>query len=80
MAGVAAANEDETRGFLLNVQPLPSGDGDPERDVAIRRSSRSSCRKQPIQATTEIERRILITRNTRDFTMGEAGIDIPYRL
>ena len=40
MAGVTAGNEDETRGFLLNFQPLPLTPEIAERAVAIRRASK----------------------------------------
>jgi predicted nucleic acid-binding protein len=80
MAGVTAANEDETREFLLNFQPLPLTPEIAERAVAIRRAGKIKLPDAIIQATAEVERRVLITRNTRDFTMGTAGIDIPYRL
>ena len=79
-AGVTAANEEETREFLLNFQPLPLTAEIAERAVAIRRASKIKLPDAIIQATAEVERRVLITRNTRDFTMGTAGIDVPYTL
>ena len=76
MAGVTAANEDETREFLLNFQPLPLTPEIAERAVANRRASKIKLPDAIIQATAEVERRVLITRKTRDFTRGRAGIDM----
>ena len=80
MAGVTGANEDETREFLLNFQPLPLTPEIAERAVAIRGASKIKLPDAIIQATAEVERRVLVTRNTRDFAMGAAGIDVPYTL
>jgi predicted nucleic acid-binding protein len=78
MAGVMEANENETREFLHNFQPLPLTQEIAERAVAIRRASKIKLPDAIIQATAEVERRVLITRNTRDFTIGTAGVDVPY--
>lgn len=80
MAGATATNEDETREFLLNFQPLPLTPEIAERAVAIRRAGRIKLPDAIIQATAEVERRVLITRNTRDFTMETARIEVPYTL
>jgi predicted nucleic acid-binding protein len=79
MAGATAANEDETREFLLNFQSLPLTPEIAERAVAIRRESKMKLPDAIIQATAEVEGRVLITRNTR-FTIGAARIDVPYTL
>ena len=80
MAGVTAANEDETREFLLNFQLLPLTPETAERAVAIRRGNKLRLPDAIIQATAEVERRVLVTRNTRDFKAGGTGIDVPYTL
>jgi len=79
MAGATPANEDQTRAFLLNFYLLPLTPVVAERAVTIRRSNKIKLPDAIIQATAELDRRILITRNTRDFSPAR-GIRIPYTL
>ena len=79
MAGATPANEDQTRAFLLNFYLLPLTPVAAERAVTIRRSNKIKLPDAIIQATAELDRRILITRNTRDFSPAR-GIRIPYTL
>jgi len=79
MAGTTPANEDQTRAFLLNFYLLPLTPVAAERAVTIRRSNKIKLPDAIIQATAELDRRILITRNTRDFSPAR-GIRIPYTL
>jgi hypothetical protein len=51
-----------------------------ERAIAIRRANKIKLPDAIIQATAEVEGRVLITRNTRDFPAGVAGIRVPYVL
>jgi len=79
MAGATTGNEAETRAFLLNFFLLPLTQEVAERAVSIRRSNRIKLPDAIIQATAERDRRVLITRNTRDFT-STSGVHIPYIL
>jgi predicted nucleic acid-binding protein len=79
MAGAAAANEDETRAFLLNFYLLPLTPEIAERAVTIRRGNKIKLPDAIIQATAEMDGRVLVTRNTRDFSSAP-GIQIPYTL
>jgi predicted nucleic acid-binding protein len=80
LAGATAANEADARTLLLNFQLLPLTPEFAERAVAIRKSNRIKLPDAIIKATAEIEGRILITRNTRDFQPGTAGVYIPYTI
>jgi predicted nucleic acid-binding protein len=80
LAGATAANEADARTLLLNFQLLPLTPEVAERAVAIRRSGRIKLPDAIVKATAEIEGRILITRNTRDFQPGTAGVHIPYTI
>ncbi len=80
LAGADAASEDDIRSFLLNFHPLPLVQGVAERAVAIRRSRRIKLPDAIIQATSESDGRLLVTRNARDFPAGTAGVRIPYTL
>jgi predicted nucleic acid-binding protein len=77
MAGATTANEDETRAFLLNFYMLPLTPEVAECAVRIRRGNKIKLPDAIIQATAEMDRRVLITRNIRDFP-SMPGIHIPY--
>jgi predicted nucleic acid-binding protein len=80
LAGATAANEADTRALLLNFQLLPLSVEVAERAVAIRRKGRIKLPDAIIKATAELDRRVLITRNTRDFLAHGRGIHVPYRV
>lgn len=80
MAGVTEANEEETRGFLLNFQLMPLTPEVAERAVAIRKAARIKLPDAIIQATAEMNRRVLVTRNTRDFPSRAKGVRVPYTI
>jgi predicted nucleic acid-binding protein len=78
MAGATAANEDDTRRFLLNFYALPLTPEVAERAVAIRRANKIKLPDAIIQATAQLDGRVLITRNIRDFRSGATGTHVPY--
>jgi predicted nucleic acid-binding protein len=80
MAGATAINEDDTRAFLLNFRPVLLTPEVAERAVAIRRANKIKLPDAIILATAEIEGRVLITRNTRDFPAKMSTIRVPYTL
>jgi hypothetical protein len=80
MAGSTAANEADTRSFLLNFYIVPLDADVAERACLLRRNNRVKLPDAIIQATAEDSGRILITRNTRDFPPGTPGVLIPYTL
>jgi hypothetical protein len=80
MAGSTAANRDDTRSFLLNFVSLPLTPEVAESAVAIRIAKKLKLPDAIIQATAEVDGRVLITRNTRDFPVGTAGVHIPYTI
>lgn len=80
MAGSTAANEADTRSFLMNFYTLPLGAEVAEGAFLLRRSSRIKLPDAIIQATAEGASRVLITRNTRDFPAGTPGVRVPYTL
>lgn len=80
MAGTNQANEAETRAFLRNFRTAPVSAEIAELTVVIRRADGIKLPDAMIQATAESERRILITRNTRDFSANSPGVHVPYTL
>jgi predicted nucleic acid-binding protein len=51
-----------------------------ERAVSLRRSHHIKLPDAIIWATAQVHAMLLVTRNTRDFTAGDPGIRMPYRL
>ena len=74
--------EDETvtRDFLSRFKIQPLDVPLAERAVKIRRQHRMKLPDAIIWATARELGRILVTRNTRDFSEKEPGIRVPYKL
>jgi len=51
-----------------------------ERAVTLRREKRIRLPDAIIWATAQVNARLLVSRNTKDFPEGEAGIRVPYKL
>lgn len=81
MTGAESA-EDEmvTRSFLSRFKTQPIDLPLSERAVKIRRQHRIKLPDAIIWATAKELGRILVTRNTRDFSEAEPGIRVPYKL
>lgn len=80
MAGATAGNEADLRDFVLNFYAIPITPQVAERAAAIRRKRGPKLPDAIILATAESAGRILITRNTRDFSVRSRGIRVPYTL
>ncbi len=78
----AEGNEEETitRSFLSRFKTQPIDVPLAERAVKIRRQHRMKLPDAIIWATARELGRILVTRNTRDFSEKEPGIRVPYKL
>lgn len=79
-AGATASDEDDTRMFLRNFHPVALTGEIAERAAMLRRTTKIKLPDAIILATAEVERRVLITRNTRDFLAGARGIRVPYTI
>jgi hypothetical protein len=80
MAGTTQEDEKQIRGFLLTFSILPITSEVAERAFDLRRQGKIKLPDAIIQATAQVEDRLLITRNTRDFTGRDPDIRIPYKL
>lgn len=80
MAGSTARDEDQTREFLLNFETLPLTAEVADLAFQIRRNRKIKLPDAIIQATAGFARRVLVTRNTRDFPAGTPGVRIPYEV
>lgn len=80
MAGTPTRCEAETRFMLSRFTCLAITPKVAERAVMLRRSHGIKLPDAIIWASSELDGRVLITRNTRDFPSGTAGVRVPYRL
>jgi len=80
MAGVSPPIEDTVRRFLASFRQLAVTPEVAELAVAIRRALKIKLPDAIILATAQVDGRTLVTRNTRDFGAGTAGVRVPYRV
>lgn len=81
MVGAVGAEEERTvRALLAAFEVVPLDDSVAEEAVLLRRARRLKLPDAIIFATARVHGRDLATRNTRDFTEGEPGVIVPYRL
>jgi hypothetical protein len=80
MVGASGDVEDATRSFL-NTFDVIALDGEiAERAVSLRHTHHIKLPDAIIWATAQANARLLVTRNTKDFTAGDPGVRMPYRL
>jgi predicted nucleic acid-binding protein len=80
MVGAPASAEDETRSFLSRFVVIPVSPAVAERAVELRREHRMKLPDAIIWSSAQVEQRLLVTRNTKDFPPGDPGIRMPYRV
>jgi predicted nucleic acid-binding protein len=80
MVGAADDVEDTTRSFLSTFDVIALDEAVAERAVSLRRNHHIKLPDAIIWATAQVNAMLLVTRNTRDFTVGDPGIRMPYRL
>jgi predicted nucleic acid-binding protein len=78
MVGATLEDEAQIRAFLATFRTHPITSEVAERAVDLRRQRKIKLPDAIIQATAEIAGRVLITRNSRDFSADNLGIRIPY--
>ncbi|MBK8454122.1 MAG: type II toxin-antitoxin system VapC family toxin [Thiofilum sp.] len=79
---VGATPEDEAtiRGFLSRFQVIALTAVIAENAVLIRRQSKIRLPDAIIQATAQVEKVLLVSRNTKDFPENAQWVRIPYKL
>jgi predicted nucleic acid-binding protein len=81
LAGAAVEGEEIViREFLARFKVQPLEKAVAERAVKIRRKYRVKLPDAVIWATAQDLGRILVTRNTKDFSEKDPGIRVPYRV
>ena len=78
MAGVQPDQAAHVRAFLEAIPAVPLTPAIAERAVTIRRESRLRLPDAVIWATAQVEGRLLVTRNTRDFPANAPDVRHPY--
>ncbi|MDB5840820.1 MAG: PilT protein [Herminiimonas sp.] len=80
MVGATPESEAVVRGFLAGFDSLPIDDAVGEMAVALRKKHKIKLPDAIVLATAQVNSRILVTRNTKDFAPDEPGIRVPYHL
>ena len=80
MAESNAEDELRIRAFLNAFRCLPISTEVAERAFVVRKTQKMKLPDAIILATAQTADRLLITRNTRDFSADAPGVRIPYRL
>lgn len=80
MVGAEAKLAEPTRQFLQSFTILPLDDEIAERAVMLRKEYRMKLPDAVIWASAQMNARLLVTRNTKDFPAGEPGVRNPYSI
>ena len=80
MVGATAETEGVMRGFLSGFVNLPIDEQISNVAVALRKKHKIKLPDAIVWATAQVNRRIFVTRNTKDFTHDEPGIRVPYHI
>lgn len=80
MVGTTSETEDITRGFLSSFVNLPIDEQVSDVAVTLRKQHKIKLPDAIVWATAQVNGRILVTRNTKDFSHDEPGIHVPYQI
>jgi predicted nucleic acid-binding protein len=80
MAGATPENENLAQSFLNTFQTLAITHREAARSVVLRQTRRTKLPDALIWATAQVNDRLLISRNTKDFAADEPGVRVPYAL
>ena len=80
MVGATPETEVVLREFLNGFDRLPIEERVSDAAVALRKKHRIKLPDAIVWATAQVNKRILVTRNTKDFSDDEPGVRVPYRL
>ena len=79
LAGLREGERERAELFLSNFEQVELTPPIVVETVSVRRNSRLKLPDAIILATAHVERRVLLTRNTKDFR-GAASVRVPYEL
>ena len=80
LVGTTSETENATRSFLSGFQNIAIDSQVASRAVALRKSHKVKLPDAIVWATAQVNDRLLVTRNTKDFAQDEPGVRVPYRL
>lgn len=80
MVGTTSETEKMTRRFLNGFDKLPIDEQVSNLAVVLRKKHCIKLRDAIVWATAQVDKRILVTRNTKDFALDEPGVRIPYQI
>ncbi len=80
MAGATAARDQETRSLIALFRRIPVSQQIAEAAVVVRQQTRLKLPDAVILASAQVSGRLLITRNTKDFSASHPLVHTPYRL
>ena len=80
MVGATPETEGIIRGFLNGFAALPIDEQVSEVVVTLRKKHNIKLPDAIVWATAQVNKCILVTRNTKDFSQDEPGIRIPYKI
>ena len=80
MVGATPETEAIMRNFLNGFVNLPIEDKVSNLAVVLRKKHRIKLPDAIVWATAQADKRILVTRNTKDFAHDEPGLRIPYQI
>lgn len=78
MVGAAPETDGVIRGFLNGFANLPIDAQVAAEAVVLRKKHRIKLPDAIVWATAQMDKRLLVTRNTKDFSPDEPGIRVPY--
>lgn len=78
LVGVTPASEAAERAFLGRFAVIPLDDDVAEQAALLRRAHRMKLPDAVVWASARREGRLLVTRNTKDFPVGDPGVRHPY--
>jgi len=80
MVGTTPETAAGTQAFLADFEHLTIDDRVAERAVYIRQTKRVKLPDAIVWAAAQVNDRLLVTRNTKDFSASEPGVRIPYQI
>jgi predicted nucleic acid-binding protein len=80
MVGATPETEAVLRRFLCAFTRLPIDESVSNLAVTLRKKHRIKLPDAIVWATAQVNKRILVTRNTKDFPADEPGVRVPYRV
>ena len=80
MVGATPETEEILRGFLGGFVNLPINEQVSDAAVALRKKHKIKLPDAIVWASAQVDRRILVTRNTKDFSRDEPGVRVPYQI